>query len=87
MTTTERLELRIPGEQKSQVEHAAALRGMTTSAFVRDAVIERTQEVIRAEREIRLNSEAWERFSAAIDAPGVPVAGLAELLTRKSVFG
>ncbi|MFC7432026.1 MULTISPECIES: DUF1778 domain-containing protein [unclassified Agrococcus] len=86
MTTTERIELRIPGEQKAQVEHAAALRGMTTSAFVRDAVIERTQEIIRAEREIRLGAEAWERFSAAVDAPGTERAGLAELLTRKSLF-
>lgn len=86
MTATERIELRIPGEQKSQVEHAAALRGMTTSAFVRDAVIERTQEVIRAERELRLGQEAWERFSAAVESPGASVPGLAELLTRKSLF-
>ena len=85
-TSTDRVEFRLSSELKEELETASTLLGVTTSAFVKDAAIRAARQTIDEERRIRLGDEAWEKFSAAIDRPGRPVAGLTELLQRPSVF-
>lgn len=85
-TASDRVEFRLSPELKTELETASSLLGVTTSAFVKDAAIRAAREAIEQERHIRLGDDAWQKFSSAIDRPGRPEAGLAELLRRPSVF-
>lgn len=85
-TSSDRVEFRITGELKTELETAAAMRGLTTSAFVKDAALRAAREAIQEERVLRLGAEDWELFTAAISRPGEYVEGLADLLRRPSVF-
>lgn len=85
-TSNDRVEFRISGELKEELETAAAMRGLTTSAFVKDAALRAAREAIQEERVLRLGEEDWEMFTAAISRPGEYNEGLAELLRRPSVF-
>ena len=84
--SNDRVEFRIAGDLKEELETAAAMRGLTTSAFVKDAALRAARETIHEERVLRLGAEDWEMFTAAISRPGKYNEGLAELLRRPSVF-
>ena len=84
--STDRVEFRITGELKDELETASALRGLTTSAFVKDAALRAARETIQEERVLRLGAEDWELFTAAISRPGEYVEGFADLLRRPPVF-
>ena len=85
-TSTDRVEFRITADLKEELETASAMRGLTTSAFVKDAALRAARETIHQERQVQLGAEAWEMFTAAIDRPGEYVEGLADLIRRPSVF-
>ena len=85
-TKTERLELRLTSDQKQNIEQAAAISGRSVTDFSVPLLIEEAQEVIRHERQLRMSANAWDAFNAILDEPAKPVAGLADLLRRPSVF-
>lgn len=85
-TASDRVELRLSPELKQELETASSLLGITTSAFVKDAAVRAAHHVIEQQRQIRLGDEAWEKFQTAIERPGRPVEGLAELLARPTAF-
>jgi uncharacterized protein (DUF1778 family) len=85
-TKNERLELRLTSDQKQNIEQAAAISGRSVTDFSVPLLIEQAQEVIRQERQLRMSAQSWDAFNAIMDAPAKPVAGLAELLRRPSVF-
>lgn len=84
--SNDRVEFRITAELKEELETASAMRGLTTSAFVKDAAVRAARETIQEERQLLLGAEAWEAFTAEISRPGKYVEGLADLLRRPSVF-
>ena len=85
-TKSDRLELRLTSEQKSEIEQAAALSGRSVSDFSVTALIKEASEVIRFERELQMSKRSWDAFNEILDKPAKSVAGLADLLARPSVF-
>jgi len=82
----ERLDVRLTEEQKSTIEQAASLSGQSLTDFTVNRVVEQARQVIKAEKELRMSEAAWDEFSKALDAPARPIAELASLLSRPSVF-
>lgn len=68
-TETERLATRIRREDKRLIEKAAALSGVSVSAFIKMRLREAALEVIEQERLIELNAEESLKFAEALLAP------------------
>jgi uncharacterized protein (DUF1778 family) len=86
ITKSDRLELRLTREQKSEIEQAAALSGRSVTDFSVPLLVREAAEVIRVERDLRLSKKSWDVFNAILDRPAQPISELAELLKRPSVF-
>jgi uncharacterized protein (DUF1778 family) len=85
-TKSERLELRLTSQQKTEIEQAAALSGRSVTDFSVPLLVREAEEVIRVERDLHMSKESWEAFNDILDRPARPVSGLADLLERPSVF-
>lgn len=85
-TKDKRLEVRVTGPQKELIERAAAVEGRSLSDFTTAALTERATEVLRRERELQVQADAFDRFTALLDEPAQTVQGLADLLRRPSIF-
>ena len=68
-----RLEVRVPPESKSRVEHAAALLGVPVSEFVRSALEERAEQVV-AEHDTytRVPATFYDDLIAALETTAEP---------------
>lgn len=85
-TKSDRLELRLTGEQKAEIEQAAALSGRSVTDFSVGVLVREAEDVIRFERELHLSKKSWDAFNEVLDRPAKSVAGLIDLLKRPSVF-
>ncbi|MEQ1735389.1 MAG: DUF1778 domain-containing protein [Rhodoglobus sp.] len=86
ITKSDRLELRLTPEQKTEIEQAAALSGRSVTDFSVPLLVREAGEVIRVERDLRMSKESWDAFNEILDRPARSVSGLADLLKRPSVF-
>jgi uncharacterized protein (DUF1778 family) len=86
LTKSDRLELRLTPEQKSEIEQAAALSGRSVTDFSVPLLVREAADVIRIERDLRMSKKSWDAFNQILDRPAQPVSGLADLLKRPSVF-
>lgn len=82
----DRLELRLTREQKQYIEQAAAISGRSVTDFSVPLLVDQANEVIRQERQVMMSKDAWSTFNDILDRPATPLAGLADLLQRQSVF-
>ena len=82
----ERIELRLTEDQKRTIEQAATISGRTVTDFSVPVLVEQATEVIRQDRELHMSAEAWEAFNEILERPAASVSGLADLLSRPSVF-
>lgn len=82
MATAARLYLRLNPADKARVARAADLRGVTLSAFVREAALREAESVMAAELEVTLSAEESRRFVAALDNPFKPNARLKKAMER-----
>lgn len=85
-TKSDRLELRLTREQKSEIERAAALSGRSVTDFSVPLLVKEAEQVIRIERELRMSQKSWDAFNEILDRPAHTISGLADLLKRPSVF-
>ena len=85
-TKSDRLELRLTREQKSEIERAAALSGRSVTDFSVPLLVKEAEQIIRIERELRMSQKSWDAFNEILDRPAHPISGLADLLKRPSVF-
>lgn len=85
-TKSDRLELRLTPEQKADIERAAALSGRSVTDFSVQLLVREANEVIREESTLLLSKRSWDAFNKILDRPAQPVSGLADLLSRPSVF-
>lgn len=83
---SDRLEVRLTSEQKSEIERAAAITGRSVSDFSVSALVREAEDVIHADAEIQLSKKSWDAFNDILDRPARPIDGLAQLLSRPSVF-
>lgn len=86
VTKSDRLELRLTREQKTEIERAAALSGRSVTDFSVPLLVKEATEVIRVERDLRMSTSSWEAFNAILDRPAQRLSGVADLLSRPSVF-
>ena len=77
MTTTARLELRLPSQEKADLEEAARLSGRTVSEYVREA----TRDAVRTDL-ARSISVAPDTFDALLEALEAPSPALSPAMAR-----
>ncbi len=82
----DRIEIRLTTDQKRTIEQAANLSGRSVTDFSVPLLLEEAAEVIRQDRELRMSAEAWETFNEILDRPAKPIAQLADLFRRPTVF-
>ena len=81
-----RLDFRVTAEQKQSIEEAAAIEGRSVTDFSATTLIERAQEVIQRDRQLRVDAERFDAFADLMDRPARTIDGLRDLMTRESVF-
>lgn len=86
ITKSDRIELRLTREQKSEIEKAAAISGRSVTDFSVPLLVKEAEQIIRVERELHMSKKSWDAFNEILDRPVKPVSGLADLLKRPSVF-
>ena len=64
---SERVDLRLPADQKRLIEQAATLSGLTLSGFILGSTLERARDVLRETTVIELSGRDRDRFLSALD--------------------
>lgn len=57
-----RKEVLFTNTDESDIEHAATLMGLKSSALIRNAAIEKAREILRSEQTTNLTSDNWQEF-------------------------
>jgi uncharacterized protein (DUF1778 family) len=83
---TERLDIRLTGEQKNLIETAAEIEGTTVAGFTVTAVVGKATETIERHKRIALSETEWDNFVAALDEPARTNPRLARLFYEASVL-
>jgi uncharacterized protein (DUF1778 family) len=88
MTTpqTVAISLRTRPAQLNLIDRAAAARGKDRTAFMLEASCREAENVLLDRRLFQLDEDAWNRFTAALDAPPEANPALAALLARKPLW-
>ncbi|MET0354388.1 MAG: DUF1778 domain-containing protein [Plantibacter flavus] len=81
-----RIEVRVTSAQKDAIAAAAAIEGRSITDFTTSAATERAADVIRRERDIRVDAAAFEQFEAILERPARSIDGLRDLLNRPTIF-
>lgn len=66
-TKVERVEARLTGEQRRQIEQAAALAGESVSSFLVLAALERAESVVVEHATTVVPAAYFDRFAASLD--------------------
>ena len=83
---SERIDLRVSPTIKRLLQEAAAAAHQTVTEFLVHSGITLAEETLADRRVFSLNSEKWEEFVAALDAPPQDNPRLRKLLAEPSVF-
>lgn len=78
------INLRALPEQRDLIDHAAGLLGKNRSDFMLEAACERARSVLLDQVFFGLDTEAFHKFNALLDAPPVANPGLARLMAVKA---
>jgi len=74
-----RIEVRVTAEQDAVIRQAAELEDTTVTNFVLDTVTARARKVIKANQDLILSNEGFDRFMAELDKPAEAVPELVKL--------
>ncbi len=77
-----RKEIRMYREDAARIRDAAAASGLQESDFIRQAALQRAQEVERRMAVSILSPDAYDAFAAAVDVPPVRNEKLSHLLAQ-----
>lgn len=85
-TTTKesRFEMRLTPEQRDRINQAAETKGLSASQWALSNLLEAADKDIQEARALYLNDDAWNDFTAALDAP-LPQA-MRELLESEPIW-
>lgn len=72
MKATARIEMRCEEREKDLLNRAAALKGMQTSAFIREQALEMAQLVVDEAERIELNARSYRQVLDLLDNPPAP---------------
>ena len=79
----ERLDLRLPGDDKSLFQQAAALMGIDTTAFVVFAAKQAAQQVLAENRQLLINDTSWQALQSYLVSPVRSSPALQELMNEQ----
>ena len=80
------LNIRIRADQRSLIEQAAQVLDKTVSDFVREAALREANNALLDQTVFQLDSAAWDKFNAALDASPDENPKLDDLLSRQPVW-
>lgn len=83
---TDRIDLRLYPDAKEALQAAAALRHKSVSEFILDSALGAADEVLADRRHFELNTEQWEAFQTALDAPIRPLPRIEKLMQEPGIF-
>lgn len=83
---TAKLDIRLTPEAKRRLQAAATAAHRSVSEFVLDSALARAEETLADRTHFRLDTERWEAFLAALDAPPRDHPRLARMFCEPSVF-
>lgn len=86
ITRTEKLDLRLTRSAKRALQSAATAARRSVSEFVLESALARAEETLPDRQRFGLDTERWQAFLAALDAPARPNSRLKKLLQTPSVF-
>ena len=72
LTQSERINLRLSGTAKRQIEQAAAVEGKTVSGFIVSSALEKAENAVRRNEAMALSREDAMRFFDALANPPPP---------------
>jgi uncharacterized protein (DUF1778 family) len=83
-TRTRTINLRIEDERRALIDRAAEAVGKDRTQFVLDAATREATTVLLDQRYFQLDTDAFTKFTAALDAPPADNPRLRTLLARKA---
>lgn len=75
-----RIELKTSPQVKSELERAAAISGVSLTAFVIQQASEAARRIADEADTVRLSQEAWQKLNEVINNPPKPTKALSELM-------
>jgi len=75
-----RIELKTSPQVKSELERAAAISGVSLTAFIVHQAAEAARRISEESDTVRLNQEAWSKLNDIINNPSEPTDALRELM-------
>ena len=81
-----RIQLRASRGEVAEINRAAAVSGMSVSAFVLESASERARRTLADQRHFEMKPAQWEAFTAALDRPARRIPALEKLLRERSVL-
>ena len=84
-TTTTRLELRLPAQEKADIEEAARLSGRTVTEYVRTAA--RDAALTDLARSVIASAAPFDALLAALDSPPAPKPAMDHAHLRAAELG
>lgn len=83
-TKTDRLEMRLTGEQKDLLERAAAISGQALTGFALSHLLDTAREVIERHQRTQLSLRDGLRFLEILEADAKPGPALAAAVRRRA---
>jgi uncharacterized protein (DUF1778 family) len=81
---TENINLRVSRNQKALIDRAAEAQGRSRSDFMLEAACREAESVLLDQCYFQLDDDAFQRFTAMLDAPPAENPGLTRLLNTKA---
>ena len=81
---TENINLRVTRNQKALIDRAAEAQGRSRSDFMLNAACREAESVLLDQCYFQLDDDAFQRFTAMLDAPPADNPGLTRLLKTKA---
>ena len=72
MKATARIEMRCEKREKELLNRAAAIKGMRTTAFIRELALEQARHVIDQAERIELGESSYQQVLDLLDNPPAP---------------
>ena len=83
---SDNINIRVSPDTLGLIDRAARVFGKTRTDFILDTVRQAAEDAILEQRLFVLNSEQWQSFNDALDAPPGSNPGLNALLARKPAW-
>ena len=87
MTATARIDMRCEEIEKELLNRAAAIKGMRTSAFIRELALEQAQRVIDEAERMVISERSYRQVLDLLDNPPAPNDALRQAMRKHRAAG